>query len=293
MKRLIPPLRGVQYFERAAEKESFTEAADDLSVSKGSISQQVKLLESYLGVQLFRKSGRRIVLTDAGRRYHSAVRSAFNILESETERMVGSKMRTTLRVTALPAIASVCLVPRLAEFQKLIPNLDIEISAEAEMVDFNRSDAQIGIRYGGSSSDGLEVTHLGVDVLSPVCSPSYAEAMSIQTPEDLKRCRLLHDTYWHDDWTRWLFAASIEHCAGRDSQFFTHYSMVIEAARSGAGVAIGHQMLDMDLVTKGELVSLFDITIKANQAYNAVVPERAMHLDYVCKFRDWLTDLFN
>ncbi len=293
MKRLIPPLRAVQYFERAAERESFTDAANELNISKGSVSQQVRLLESYLGVQLFRKSGRRIVLTDTGRRYHSAVRNAFNILESETERIVGSKMRTTLRVTALPAIASIRLVPKLAEFQKLIPNLDIEVSAEAEIIDFNRSDAQVGIRYGGSNFDGLEVTHLGVDVLRPVCSPSYAKALSIQTPEDLNRCRLLHDTYWHDDWTRWLFAASIENCAGCDSQFYTHYSMAIEAARSGAGVAIGHKMLDIDLINNGELVSPFDITIDANQAYYAIVSERAMHLDYVCKFRDWLKDLLN
>lgn len=293
MKRLMPPLRSVHYFEVAAERESFTQAAEDLSVSKGAISQQVQLLEVYLGVQLFRKSGRGIQLTDAGRRYHSAVRNAFNILEAETERIVGSKVRSTLRVTALPAIASIWLVPRLAAFQKLVPHLDIEVSAEAEVIDFNRSDAQIGIRYGEPTSNELAVYPLGADLLRPVCSPAYAKAMEIQSPRDLARCRLLHDTYWRDDWSRWLSASSAEDYAGHDSQFYTHYSMAIQAARSGAGVAIGHSMLDHELIAKGELVPLFDLAIEANEGYYAVVPHRAKHLDYVSKFREWLEEQFN
>lgn len=288
MRRVLPPLRAVQYFERAAERESFSDAAEDLSVSKGSISQQVRQLESYLGVQLFRKSGRRVALTDAGRRYHSAVRNALNILEAETERTVGSRKRVTLRITALPAFASVWLVPRLDAFQKLYPHLDIEISADAEIVDFNRSDAQVGIRYGGPSQEGVTSTHLGTDTLFPVCAPAYRDAMVLKRPGDLSKCRLLHDTYWRDDWSRWLAAASAENCAGRDSQFYTHYSMVIDAARAGAGVAIGHGMLIADLLERGELVRLFDRTIDAQEGYFAVIPERARHLDYVGRFRDWL-----
>ncbi|MBO6837941.1 MAG: LysR family transcriptional regulator [Alphaproteobacteria bacterium] len=288
MKRVLPPLRAVQYFERAAERESFTVAAEDLAVSKGSVSQQVRLLETYLGVRLFRKSGRKVALTDAGRRYHSAVRNALNILEAETERTDGARKRSTLRITALPAFASVWLVPRLDAFQKLYPHLDIEISADAEIVDFNRSDAQIGIRYGGPDLAGLERADLGKDTLFPVCSPSYRDAMDLRTPGDLNKCRLLHDTYWRADWTRWLAAASAAECAGRDSQFYTHYSMAIDAARAGSGVAMGHGMLIRDLLARGDLVSPFEQTIEAEAAYYAVIPERARHLDYVRRFRDWL-----
>lgn len=288
MKRALPPLRAVQYFERAAERENFSAAAEDLSVSKGSISQQVRLLEAYLGVQLFRKSGRRVALTDAGRRYHSAVRNALNILEAETERTVGSRQRATLRITALPAFASVWLVPRLDEFQRLYPHLDIEISADAEIVDFNRSDAQVGIRYGGPRSADLTIRSLGTDTLMPVCAPSYRDRMALAEPGDLNRCRLLHDTYWRDDWRRWLAAANAEECGGRDSQFYTHYSMAIDAARAGAGVAMGHEMLIEGPLARGDLVRVFDLRIPAEEAYSVVIPERARHLDYVRKFRDWL-----
>ncbi len=290
MKRALPPLRAVQYFERAAERESFTVAAEDLAVSKGSVSQQVRLLETYLGVRLFRKSGRKVALTDAGRRYHSAVRNALNILEAETERTVGARKRSTLRITALPAFASVWLVPRLDAFQKLYPHLDIEISADAEIVDFNRSDAQIGIRYGGPELAGLDRVRLGTDRLIPVCAPSYPDAVGLETPRDLNRCRLLHDTYWRSDWPRWLTASGAEDCGGRDSQFYTHYSMAIDAARAGAGVAMGHGMLIRDLLARGDLVSPFEQTIEAEEGYYVVIPERARHIEYVRRFRDWLQD---
>ncbi len=293
MPRLIPSLKAVRYFELAAEHESFVRAADDLKVSKGAISQQVKKLEQFLGVSLFRRTGRRVTLTDAGRRYHSAIRNALNILEKETERIAGSRVRGQLKITVLPAFASMWLVPRLSDFQKAMPHIDIVVSADAEMVDFSRSDAQLGIRYGTTDTDGLTATRLGHDTLSPVCSPEYAEAMAIRRPADLSRCLLLHDTFWSDDWTRWLSMAGVAGSSGGDGQFFTHYSMAIDTARAGGGIAMGHQLLLRDLIARNELVCPLNQAITARQEYYVVVPDKAAHLSYVRRFQDWLTVSFS
>jgi LysR family glycine cleavage system transcriptional activator len=293
MARTIPPLKAVRYFELAAEHESFAAAADHLRVSKGAVSQQIKQLEQFLGISLFRRTGRRVVLTDAGRRYHSAVRSAFNILEKETERLAGSRVRGQLKITVLPAFASLWLVPRLPGFQQSMPHIDIIVSADAEMVDFSRSVAQLGIRYGTRDTDGLTSIRLGLDMLSPVCSPEYADRLAIRSPKDLSRCLLLHDTYWFDDWTRWLSMAGVTGSTGGDGQFFTHYSMAIDTARAGGGIAMGHKLLLRDLASRNELVYPLEQEIPAQQGYFVVVPDKSAHLDYVKRFRSWLTTSFD
>lgn len=292
MTRLIPSLKAVQYFELAAEYESFTRSADELRVSKGAVSQQVKILEQYLGVELFSRSGRRLMLTDAGRRYHSAVRNAFNILEKETERVAGSRVRSQLKISVLPAFAFLWLIPRLKEFQKSMPHIDIIVSAEAEVVDFSRSDAQLGFRYGAVETDDLSISYLGHDVLTPVCTPEYARKFDLREPSDLSRGVLLHDTFWSDDWSLWLSMAGVAGSLGGDGQYFTHYSMAIDAARAGGGIAMGHKLLIGDLIARGELVYPLQQTMTAPQGYFIVVPEKAAHLNYVKRFREWLTASF-
>lgn len=292
MPRLLPSLKAVRYFESAAEHESFVRAAEDLRVSKGAVSQQIKLLEQYLGVTLFRRTGRRITLTDVGRRYHSSVRNSFNILEKETERIVGSKVRGQLKITVLPAFASLWLVPRLSEFQRLMPHIDIIVSADAEMIDFSRTDMHLGIRYGTPESDGLTATYLGHDTLTPVCTAEYARKHALREPADLSRCTLLHDTFWSDDWTRWLSEAGVASSLGGDGQFFTHYSMGVDIALSGGGIAMGHKLLLENRLTGGELICPLKETIIAQQGYYVVTPDRAAHLNYVNRFRDWLLSSF-
>ena len=171
-------------------------------------------------------------------------------------------------------------------------HLDIVVSADADMVDFSRSDAQLGIRYGSAGTEGLAATCLGRDSLMPVCSAAYADSMAIRGPEDLDRCLLLHDTFWSDDWARWLADAGVAESLGGEGQFFTHYSMAIDTARAGGGIAMGHRLLLRDFIARGELVCPLQRSIAARQEYFVVVPEKSAHLDYVKRFRDWLVAAF-
>ncbi len=288
MKRRLPPLNAVRAFEVAAEHESFAVAAGELGVTKGAVSQQVRALEDYLGSPLFVRRARGLRLTDAGRQYHSAVRSSLNTLERATARFVPPRTRATLKLSVLPAFASMWLVPRFTDFQARHANIDVQLSANAEIVDFDRGDVQVGIRYGTGGMRGGGVHSLGRDRLFPVCAPAYADARGLRTPADLAGCRLLHDTYWQDDWRRWAEAAGIDLPNRHTGQYFTHYSMAADAARAGAGVLIGHERLLAPALAAGELVRLPGPDIAATDAYYVVYPPRCAHVAAVNDFVAWL-----
>ncbi len=288
MSRNLPPLRAARYFEALAESEDLAVAAEELNVTKGAISQQIRVLEQFLGVALFDRTGRGLRITDAGQRYHSAVRASMSTLERATEKLRRSGRRPTLSITVLPAFASMWLVHRLGRFQLENPNLDIEMSADAAVIDFSKSNAHIGIRYASGTDKGLSAEPLLTDQLFPVCSRRYRDTMNISTPEDLTRCCLLHDTFWRDDWWAWLQVCGITKGSGVEALYFSLYSNAIDAARAGAGVAIGHQLLVKEHLKRKELVRLFDVSVAAVEPYCMVWPQRTAHLDFAKKFRSWI-----
>jgi len=288
MKRRLPPLKAIRCFESAAEHENFALAADELGVTKGAVSQQIKALETFLGQALFDRTGRGVRLSDAGRRYHSAVRNSLTIIERATDRVLGPANRQVLRLTALPAFASMWLVPRLSRFQDRHTGVDIQVSAEAEIVDFDRSDAHLGIRYAAGDVGMLDARPLGRDRLLPVCTPAYARRHELTETAHLGRCRLLHDTFWQDDWKRWCRATGTDIANLDAGQYFTLYSMAVDAARAGAGIAIGHALLVADDLSAERLVAPFPQSVAATEEYFLVIPERARNLAPVRSFADWL-----
>ncbi len=292
MARQLPPLRAVAYFEAVAERQSLVEAASQLGVTKAAVSQQLRLLESYLGVALFDRSGRRLELTDAGQRYYVAAESALEGLERATQVLSRQRSRRSLRITVLPAFAALWLAHRLQEFQAGRPDLDIEISSDPALVDFSRSDAHLGIRFGVGEGSGLTTTALGHDRLVPVCSPAYAKRMALFEPPDVQRCRLLHDTYWHDDWQRWSAACGLTLSRRQEGQYFSLYSVAIDAARAGGGIAMGHERLVETFIARGDLVKPFSQSLEAHSPYSLVRPRRSDGLSFVRAFESWLQAAF-
>ncbi len=288
MRRRLPPLRSVEYFEAVAENNSVVAAASQLGVTKGAVSQQIRVLEDYLGTALFNRTGRTVSLNDAGHRYYSAVQNSLSTLEQATTRLSRQTSRTTFRLTVLPAFASMWLVQRLAAFQNQFPNIDIEIAADAAMADFKRSDIHLGIRYSTGNAANLVASTLCTDKLFPVCSPAYQEKMDLQQPSDLMRCRLLHDTYWHGDWQRWCTDTGTLLPNRQEGQYFTHYSVAIDAARADGGVAMGHALLIEDLLKRGDLIRPFAASVPALEPYVLVHPKRYSRLSFVRGFEGWI-----
>lgn len=285
-------MNAIRIFEAAAEQESFALAADELHVTRGAISQQIKQLEVFLGTPLFTRTGRGLTLTDAGRRYHSAVRNALNILERETVRYVAQGSASTLRMSVLPAIASLWLVPRLGDFQKRHDDVEVQVSAEAALIDLARSDTHVAIRYGLGDIKGCEAIELGVDRILPVCSPDYRDAQGIASPRNIEGCRLLHDTYWVDDWSYWERGTGQRVSSGTTGQYFTHYSLAVDAALAGAGVLMGHEQLIARHLDNGALVPIGERRITCPEPYFLVFPRRLKYQREVQAFVTWFTEQF-
>jgi len=205
-----PPLNALRVFEAAARHLSFTRAAQELNVTQAAVSHQVKALEDWLGLKLFRRLNRSLLLTDAGQAYLPTVRDGFQRLIDGTDRLRRLERGGVLTVTAVASFVAKWLMPRLGRFRQRHPDLDVRISTEVRMVDFSREDIDMGIRYGGGGWPGLRIDHLLSEDVFPVCSPRLLEGMHPLTrPDDLRHHTLLHDDM-REDWRMWLMAAGVE-----------------------------------------------------------------------------------
>jgi LysR family glycine cleavage system transcriptional activator len=181
MPRRLPSLNALKAFEAAARHESFTRAADELFVTQGAVSHQVKALEVELGVKLFTRARQRLAVTEAGRGYLEVVRDALDRIAAGTERLQQRQRSGVLTVTTSPNFAAKWLVHRLARFAEAHPAIDLRISAALHHVDFAREDVDLGIRHGDGTWPGLHVTRLRAEELVVVCSPRLKS--TLRTPK--------------------------------------------------------------------------------------------------------------
>src|SRR5215470_10468377 len=190
MLRRLPPLNALRAFESAARSESFTRAAEELCVTQGAVSHQVKALEATLGIKLFNRERQRLVITAAGREYLAVVRDALDRIAVGTERIVQRQSAGSLTVSTSPDFAAKWLVHRLGRFAETHPGIDLRVSATLHHVDFAREDVEIAVRHGDGHWPGLHVTRLCAEHLFAVCSPSLAAAL--HRPDDVLKLPLLH-----------------------------------------------------------------------------------------------------
>jgi LysR family glycine cleavage system transcriptional activator len=211
MKRSLPPLNGLRAFEAAARHMSFTDAADELSVTQAAISHQVRGLEQRLGLKLFVRRNRSLLLSEAGQAYLPSVRGAFDQLNEATEKLLQKDRGGHLTVTTTASFAMKWLVPRLGGFQRANPEIDVRISTGTGLIDFSREDVDIGIRYGRGQWPSLTAERLVTEDVMPVCAPSLLKGpTALKKPADLKRFTLLHIGSFPDDWQVWLTAAGVK-----------------------------------------------------------------------------------
>jgi LysR family glycine cleavage system transcriptional activator len=210
MRRSLPPLNALRSFDAAARHQSFTHAAEELCVTQGAVSHQIKALERELGVQLFKRRRNGLVITDAGRDYLAVVHDVFDRLELGTDRLLQRQRSGAITVSTSPDFAAKWLVARLGHFAEALPEIELRLSATMHHVDFAREDVDIAIRHGNGNWPGLDAVNLTAEELFPVCSPStVTKHGGIHKPEDVLRFPLLHldDRL---DWSRWLEAAGTQ-----------------------------------------------------------------------------------
>ncbi len=291
---MLPSLDALLTFDAAARLSSFSAAARELHVTQGAVSHRIRGLEEQLGVRLFDRTGRRVELTVEGRVLAAAVADALEHLRDGLDRLSSLQRDQQLMVSCSPSFAIRWLVPHLPQLRQQHPDLDVRISADDRIVQPGRAGIDVCIRYGpGGSSIGDEL-RLGVEQVTPVCSPRLLEGPPpLRSPADLAHQVLLHDDVLGSHpgrvgWTRWLAAAGADTVDPRPGPRFSHAHMAIEAAIAGQGVALARGILVSRDLAEGRLVAPFDVSVPSGLAYWIVTPAGQPPRPAVAAFRDWL-----
>ena len=288
MLRHLPPLSTLRAFDAAASHGSFSKAADDLFLTHGAVSRAVKTLEEFLGVKLFERMHRKIVLTRAGEIYAEEVRYALNHLRTGAIRIAAESETGVLSVSTMDSFAAKWLLPRLQNFRNAHPEIELRLSVSDGLTDFISDGIDIAIRYGSGGYDGVDYELLMVEDMFPVCSPHLVSGEKpLVTPEDLRHHALIHDDM-RVDWRAWLTAAGISDLEFDKGPSYNLSSYVVQAAIAGEGVALGRGALVADDLASGRLVQPFVLSLPAPFSYYVVYPRKALERPKVKAFRDWL-----
>jgi LysR family transcriptional regulator, glycine cleavage system transcriptional activator len=291
----FPGLRTLRAFDAAARHLSFTRAADDMGVTPAAISNQIKEMEDQLGVELFIRTSRTMRLTKEGEILRVAASESLETLAKALHRIKRLENRNQIRVSSTPSVAAKWLVPRLDGFLEAFPSADVRIDVSNTLVDFDRDDVDVAIRFGSGKYPGLRADLLFQDTLSPVCSPSLiTKERPLETPKDLLRHTLIHLDWqasgspW-PNWRMWMQAAGIKEFDDKRGLHFGQTSLTIQAAIDGQGVALGDSNLVADDLAAGRLVKPFELSLKAPDSFSYYVITRldTTEAPLVNAFRDW------
>ena len=287
MTRRLPPLNALRAFEAAARSESFTRAAEELFVTKGAVSHQIKALETTLGVKLFDRRHQRLVMTEAGREYLAVVRDALDRIAIGTDRLVQRQSSGVLTVSTSPDFAAKWLVHRLGRFAAVHPDIDLRVSATTDHVDFAREDVDLAVRHGDGGWTGLDVVRLCAERLFPVCSPRLVSGRNrITQAADVLKFPLLR----LDDqttWRRWFDAAGLTDPVPH-GPVLNRASMLIDAAVDGQGFALARTALAAWDIINGRLVRPVEVSLRMPNTYWIVGPRATSALPKIAMFRKWL-----
>lgn len=288
-------LNALRAFEAVARHLSFARAAGELSVTPGAVSQQIKLLEDYYGVALFRRNGRHIALTNEALDIVPELSTAFDLLVRATARLQSQGLGGIVNVTVPPTFAVKWLAQRLGDFTLDHPGVQIRVESTERLVDLRREQSDIAIRYGGGSWDGLHADHLFDERLMPVCSPAYIKINPMNSLEDLVAARLIHDRTMlstrleFPDWNSWLADAGVEAPEEGALQFSSSLA-AIQAAIDGHGVILGRSALIDEELKNGRLIAPFERTSWSGYGYYVVSLDQAPLAPRIETFRQWLLD---
>jgi LysR family glycine cleavage system transcriptional activator len=294
MPDLLPPLNALRAFEAAARHLSFKKAADELHVTPAAIGHQIKNLEDFLGVPLFRRLNRAVLLTDAAQACLPDLREGFERLAVGVDRIRTHGGRRLLVVTVAPTFAIKWLVPRLMHFQAEHPEITVRVETTTTMVDLMRGGVDLAIRFCGAVGAGLAAETLFDEEVAPVCAPHLLEGKHpLRRPDDLRMHTLIHLEGETTDpsqpsWQTWLDAAGVTRVDLDRGLLFTQTITAAQAAIDGQGVALLGRTCLLDDLAAGRLIRPFDLGFPVTYAYRLVSPQAAFDTPNVKAFRTWL-----
>ena len=285
----LPPLNALRFFEAAARYGSFAAAARELGVTPASVSYRVKSLERHLGARLFVRFAHGVRLNPKGRAYLQDVQRIFADLGHATERHRARRSTPLLKLVAIEVVAEKWLMPQLADFKAVHPEIAIEFDVDHDEVDPDRRDFDVWIAFADQVPDTIHSERLLEETLFPVCSPRLIEARGRpRVPSDLHGWPLVYDLHWTNDWSHWFAHHGVAAADLSQASGFRLYTMVVQAAVNGIGVALGHSLMIAHELEQGTLVTLFDSPVAAPAPYLLVIAPAARRKPEVVAFRDWI-----
>lgn len=304
----LPPLPALRVFEAAARLSSVSRAAEELFVTHGAVSHQIRALEEQLGFALFRREGRALVLTPAGEELLQAANAALRQIADTVASLKRRANPDRLSISVMPSFASRWLTPRIGAFIDRHPSAEVNITATGTLADFSRDGTDVSIRWGPGGYSGVRSELLMDDALFPVLSPALHAEHGLRVPADLAGLPLLRSE--GEDWAPWFRAAGLDWPEPSSGLVLSDSAMVLQAALEGRGVALARRSLATLALRAGKLVRPFDISIEARHApegisanafphdlpfeqrprwrYWIVLPERTAETPLLAAFLAWL-----
>jgi LysR family transcriptional regulator, glycine cleavage system transcriptional activator len=284
----IPSIGELMSFVAAAQHGSFTRAADELNLTQGAISRQIRLLESQLGITLFERVRQRVVLTDIGKLYLPHVQEALENLAKATRQVMTFSDNTLLSLAVLPTFATRWLIPRLPDFQRRCPQVTMHLTTRQRPVDFALELFDAAISYGSPNWPGTIAHHLMDVEVVPVCSPKLHEQKRIKSPSDIANCPLLHQMSRPTRWTEWMKEAGVNVEGALPGHTYEQFGMIAQAAVAGLGVALLPIFMIEEELASGRLEIVSKQFLPTKTSYFLIIPESRASVGAIKQFADWL-----
>lgn len=286
MAQRLPPLATLRPFEAAARLESFSKAADELHLTHGAVSHQVRALEEHLGTPLFQRHGKRVSLTPSGRAFAERIRAALAEIALAADVARGGRKDNSLTISVLPSFASRWLMPRLMRFMEAHPEIQVNVFANSEMANFGADGVDVGIRFGRGPWPPLVCERVLDDEVFPVASPKFNRGRLPKTAKELLGLRIIRED--RDYWKEWFAAAGVQIEGTLGGPSFSDASFSLASATRGEGVALTRRSLVGDDIEKGRLVQLFPLAVKLPEGYWIVCPKELAETRKVQAFGAWM-----
>jgi len=290
-KLTLPPFAALRAFHAAATHDRFRDAAESLGVTESAISHQVKRLEAFLHVALIDRSGARATLTDTGRRYLEQIEPGLLQIQAATEAILPATGRSVVRLTLPPSLAATWLIPRLGEFERAQPDIDLQLITSTRVVDLRRDQVDLAIRHGKGAWPGLDALFLMEETAMPVCAPGYfTPPEGALTPNMFRPLRLIVSANFPGEWEEWAQAHGIETPSLGDSITMEAMEQGLQLAENGHGLAMGRRPLVDDWLAKGRLIAPFGTGDPTGAAYYLCKPAKLPLTAAARHAERWLTE---
>ncbi|MEX3955438.1 LysR family transcriptional regulator [Trinickia sp. EG282A] len=294
MRRKIPSIEALVAFEAAARHLSFTRSADELALTQSAVGRQVAILEEYLGVALFNRVKKRLSLTEVGQLYAKRVRENLERMERDTlAAMAHPNAGGILELAVIPTFATRWLIPRLPQFYGAHQNIVVNLATRAEPFLFTDTQFDAAIHFGDPIWPGAIAKFLFGEEMIAVCSPRLMSGRTNLAPSEVPNFTLLHQSARPDAWRQWLVQAGVDDADSMKGQRYELFSMLVEAARAGLGVALVPRFLVSHELNIGELICPCDLPLPSDKGYYLVYPEHQQNSPWLQAFETWLLSAAN